>query len=377
VYCRLLTSFNERLLFIASDDYRRTPSEWASLGRWESQEGSGVRLGYQVPTMEHMAEQTYRDLDAAVFAELLQQSEGNPVAVFRRLLSERIPALEAAFERIFTERAHPDLEAVLTWCNCPSLSAAAARCGIPVVHLEMGPLRWPDYRRQTAYLDFSGVNGNTEAASRYRVADWAMTGVSVAQLRAFFAGEAPENEQAAEFDVGLPLQVEDDSNLVAFGHGFDNQSLLINALLEHPAERLLVWGQPGSLFRVRQDGYQVDESASSAAFIRRCRHILTINSSVGFEALLLCKDVTALGDCSWRFIADAADAADFVRRVAFYLFAYLVPMDLIYAPDYLRFRIARPLEFAIVARHLAAYGVGTDDADTLCGARIQAALTTS
>jgi hypothetical protein len=374
VYYRLLSSFNERLLFIAGADYRRDPADWATLGRWELQEGSGQRLGYRIPAADRIAAQAYRDLDAALFAALLRQSAGNPVAVFRRLLSERIPALEEAFERILSEPAHAGLEAVLSWCNCPSLSAAAARCGIPVVHLEMGPLRWPDYRRPTAYLDFSGVNGHTEAAARYRAVDWAMTGIDRARLRAFFAGEASPCEPVPEFDVGLPLQVEDDSNLVAFGHGFDNQSLLIHALLDHPAERIVVRGHPGSLFGVRPGGYQVDNSPSSVAFIRRCRRIRTINSSVGFEAMLLGKPVAALGDASWRFIGDPDDPDEFLRRMAFYLFAYLVPMDLIYAPDYLRFRLARPAESAIVARHLAAYGVATNDADMLCGTRVQAAL---
>lgn len=380
VYYRLLTRFDERLLFIAGADYRRAPADWATLGRWELQEGSSQRLGYRIPERDRMAAQDYRDLDDGLFEDLLKQNAGNPVAVFRRLLSERIPALEEAFDRIFTESPYADLEAVLTWCNCPSLSAAAARHGIPVVHLEMGPLRWPEYR-PTAYLDFSGVNGNTEAAARYRAADWSMTGVDVAQLRAFFATEPNEDTQVPEFDLGLPLQVEDDSNLVAFGAGFDNQALLVRALLQKAQESTLVRGHPGSLFSVRPDGYQVDSSAGSVAFIRRCRRILTINSSVGFEAMLLGKAVTALGDSSWRFIGDAADADEFVRRVAFYLFAYLVPMDLIYAPDYLRFRLARPTESAIVARHLAAYGAGSGEAGATsgeagatCGARIQAAL---
>lgn len=373
VYYRLLTSFNERLLFIASADYRRAPADWTGLGRWELQEGSGQRLGYRIPDRDRMADQEYRDLDEALFDDLLRQSAGNPVAVFQRLLSERIPVLEEAFGRIFASCARQGIEAVLTWCNCPSLSAAAGRHGIPVVHLEMGPLRWPEYR-PTAYLDFAGVNGNTEAAARYRATDWSMTGVDVVRLRAFFATATSEGEPIPEFDLGLPLQVEDDSNLVAFGSGFDNQALLVNALLHFPRQRVLVRGHPGSLFSVRPDWYQVDASAGSVAFIRRCRRILTINSSVGFEAMLLGKKVTALGDCSWRFIGAAENADEHVRRMAFYLFAYLVPMDLIYAPDYLRFRLAHPAESAIVARHLAAWGVSPDPGVIACGDRVRAAL---
>lgn len=37
---------------------------------------------------------------------------------------------------------------------------------IPVINLELGPLRSPTYLF-TGYFDFSGVNGNTEAEKRY------------------------------------------------------------------------------------------------------------------------------------------------------------------------------------------------------------------
>lgn len=356
IYYRLLAAFDEPLLFIAGADYLRPPAEWAAGNRWEMQEISGRRLGYPIPTAERMAAQHYRLLPDSLFAELLALAGGNPVAAFRRLLTERLPALEAAFADALAGR--DDLEAVLTWCNCPSLSAAAAARGIPVLHLEMGPLRWPDYR-PTAYLDFTGVNGNTEAAARHHQAGWRRLDTSVARLRAFFAVDGVAGAAGAaapEFDAGVVLQVEDDSNLVAFGHGFDNQALIIHTHLHHADGRVLVRGHPGSLFAVKPNWYQVDDSPGSVPFIRRCRRIATINSSVGLEAMLLETPTTVLGDCSYRFIGEAADAGDLAGRLAFYLFAYLVPMDLIYAPDYLRFRLSRPAEAAIVARHLAAYG---------------------
>ena len=377
VYYRLLSSFAEPMMFIASADYRRQPAEWAALDRWELQPTSGRRLAYRIPESEQMARQVYFDLDEALFTTWLELHQGNPIAVFRQMLSRRIPALEEAFDRILDNSASLGLEAILTWCNCPSLSAAAERHGLPVIHLEMGPLRWPEYRA-TAYLDFSGVNGNTEAARRYRPADWRMSGVNIRRLRAFFATDEQYSTETsapmAEFAVGLPLQVEDDSNLVAFGHGYDNQALLAHTLVKYPGERVLVRGHPGSLFRVRPDWYQVDASAGSVAFIHRCREIITVNSSVGFEAMLLGKAVTALGDCSYRFIAMAEDPVEFVRRTAFYLFGYLVPMDLIYSSDYLRFRLSRPAEPAIAARHLAAYGIQTETEIIGCGAQIVAAL---
>jgi hypothetical protein len=304
-----------------------------------------------------MAVHEYGFLSEAVFEALLADSGGNPIAAFRRLLSERVPCLDAAFAEILSQPSAEGIEAILTWCNCPSLRAAAAEKGIPVVHLELGPLRWPQYR-PTAYLDFSGVNGNTEAERRYLESGFRPgAGLDIKALRHFFYQAGDGETPAARFDLGVALQVEDDSNLLAFGHGFDNQSLLVYAHLHRAEGSVLVRGHPGSLFALKPDWYQVDDSPDSVAFIHRCDKILTINSSVGLEAMLMGKRVEVLGDCAHRFIAEAGEAPERVARLAFYLFAYLVPMDLIYDSSYLRFRLGQPSAYEIALRHLAAYGV--------------------
>ncbi|VTN10215.1 Uncharacterised protein [Raoultella terrigena] len=40
---------------------------------------------------------------------------------------------------------------------------------------------------------------------------------------------------------------------------------------------------PGSLFRLRDDVFTIDDSANSLAFINQCNEVFTINSSVGLE----------------------------------------------------------------------------------------------
>lgn len=357
VYYRLLSSFGERMLFIASEDYTRDPEYWQAQTRWEMQRGNAQRLHYQAPTREIMDGHDYGFLTETVFEALLADSGGNPIAAFRRLLSERVPCLDAVFAEILSQPSAEGIEAILTWCNCPSLSAAAEQKGIPVVHLELGPLRWPQYR-PTAYLDFSGVNGNTEVERRYLESGFRSgVGFDIEALRRFFCQAGDGETPAARFNLGVALQVEDDSNLLAFGHGFDNQSLLVYAHLRHPDGGVLVRSHPGSLFALKPDWYQVDDSPDSVAFIRRCERILAINSSVGLEAMLMGKPVEVLGDCAHRFIVEAGDEPERVSRLAFYLFAYLVPMDLIYDSAYLRFRLRQPSEFEIVIRHVAAYGI--------------------
>jgi hypothetical protein len=349
------------MFFMLGQDYLSAPDVWERERRWEMQPLSRQRLGFDIPQPEVMARHRYGMIGDDLFGELLLEAGGNPIAAFKRLLTERIPGLEAALERTWAAAGEGPIEAVLTWCNCPSLNAVATARGVRVVHLEMGPLRWPSYR-PTAYLDFSGVNGCSEAEKRYLASGFRAAGCQEKTLWNYFytAGTVPDN--TGRYEAGLALQVEDDSNLVAFGHGFDNQSLIVYAHLRHPAGNVAVRAHPGSLFGLKDGWYRVDDSPDAIAFLRQCKSILTVNSSVGLEALLLGIPATALGDCSYRFVAEARDPSERRSRLAFYLFAYLVPGRLIFDPAYLRFRLAMPSEADIIARHIDAYGAVPDAA---------------
>lgn len=354
VYYRLLSSFDERVLFITSEDYLCDPDTWRDQNRWELHTCNTQRLGYEVPTREQMDAHDYRFVSSGVLDALLLACGGNPLLAFKRMLSERVPCLDVAFDLIMSNLQARDIEVVLTWCNCPSLSAAAGKVGIRVLHLEMGPLRWPHYR-PTAYVDFSGANGHSEAEQRYCVSGFNGAGLSTEMQHDFFFVDELTATPGALASLGVALQVEDDSNLLAFGNGFDNQGLLAYALFYHADDDVLVRAHPGSLFDLKPGRFAVDDSTSSLAFIQRCNKLLTINSSVGLEALLMGKPVEVLGDCPHRFITRTDDAYERSARLTFYLFAYLVPLQLVYELAYLRFRLSGPSEAEIVARHLDAY----------------------
>ncbi|MBK8337374.1 MAG: glycosyl transferase, partial [Sterolibacteriaceae bacterium] len=140
----------------------------------------------------------------------------------------------------------------------------------------------------------------------------------------------------------------------------DNQSLIAFAHLHFAAENVLARPHPGSMFDLKNSRLMVDRSPSSIDFIMRCARVITVNSSVGLEALMQGVPVTVLGDCSYSYITHAKSESEAVSRLAYFLFAYLVPMDLIYNVNYLRWRLQSPSDTAVVSRHLAEYlGRGT------------------
>ena len=350
-YYRLLCEWeNESALFITGRDYVRPVSDW--LGRWECEDDAAKRLDYTLPFDTQPQQHEYLWLDDNIFSSWLELCQGNPLSAFRSFLDGRDSLYESElYELLFT--VSDKIEALITFCNIPSLSAVCQKLKIPLIHMELGPLRGHIYR-DTSYFDFQGVNGNTEIESRERkFGTWNLPKLYLTDLLHFFITDVkklPEQTDA----LGVVLQVEDDSNLVAFGNGMSNQSLILAATQKQ--KNVLVRTHPGSIFSLRQGKFEIDASLSSLEFVSRCKKIMTINSSVALEALLLGKEVTIFGDSSLLYLSkDSQIDRNFTSRLAFYLFAYLVPRKIQCLPEYIRFRLAYPSEIDIIKYHLHHY----------------------
>lgn len=354
-YYRLLGEWaDESAFFITGRDYVRAASDWD--GRWECDPAVQARLGYSLPVNAQPEQHHYAWLDENRFDDWLNKLNGNPIEAFRRFLCERDAAFERKLEALL-DAAPAQLEAIVTICNVASLEAVCAARGIPVIHIELGPLRGPLYR-ETGYVDFRGVNGNTESAQRYSLChDWQWS-LTTRELLRFFLTH-PETCQSlpaqTTYECGAVLQVEDDSNLVAYGNGMSNLALLAAARQKVAADGLLVRAHPGSPFALKDAHINLDKSPNSLYFVALCRQILTINSSVGLEALLLDKSLKVWGDNSYNFILEADDEAERLRRLSFYLFGYLVPFSLQLKPAYLRFRLGQPEQHDIILCHVSEY----------------------
>ncbi|MFB2853141.1 GT99 family glycosyltransferase N-terminal domain-containing protein, partial [Aeromonas veronii] len=354
-YYRLLCEWaDESAFFITGRDYVRAPSDWD--GRWECDQAVQSRLGYSLPVNAMPEQHHYAWLNENRFDDWLNKLNGNPIEAFRRFLCERDAAFERELEGLL-DTAPAELEAIVTICNVASLEAVCAARGIPVIHIELGPLRGPLYR-ETGYVDFRGVNGNSESAQRYSLCDDWQLSLTTRELLHFFLTH-PETCQSlpaqTTYECGAVLQVEDDSNLVAYGNGMSNLALLAAARQKVAANGLLVRTHPGSPFALKDAQINLDKSPNSLYFVALCRQILTINSSVGLEALLLDKSLTVWGDNSYNFILEADDEAERLRRLSFYLFGYLVPFSLQLKPAYLRFRLGQPEQHDIILCHVSEY----------------------
>lgn len=354
----------EEIVFVGSSDYFQDPESFVAAGRWDVSPAARDYAEYLLPSKEELARYR-RYLIPETLCDGLEAAGRSNEEIVRQLLTGRVAELEEALEQCFVqllERERP--LAVLTWCNVPSLTAVAARFGLPVIHNELGPLRKPCYH-DTAYFDFQGVNGNTEARARFQqfcteAQEAAVSPLTRSQLLDLALVEPSRPlEGDPAFEVGIPLQVENDSNIIAFSNGWDNLRLIGETTSRYGRQQSLIRRHPGGLRDYPDTNGILDRSRDSLEFLLACRRVVTINSSVGLEALLLGKETVILGDSPFAFAtaneldAPAGSPDDRQRLLAlnFILFGYLIPFELLYDQDYFLWRLTRPCELEIYRFH--------------------------
>jgi hypothetical protein len=357
IFYKQLSLFkSDEIVFIGDAYYRKDPVLLKD--RDEITEASANYGEYNVPTIEHINQYTFCDVPStSIFATLDRQNHSNTNQIFKSLLTQALPELVDFLDTNISELLKKyDIAGVLSWCNVPSLSLVALKYNIPIIHNELGALRSTNYLPM-AYFDFSGVNGHTEAKTRFsdfkqEVANLPL--LSMEALRDLVLNVDFPDSDKNTVDVGVALQVEDDSNTLAYSNGFDALSLIRWVNKKYSNQKIVLRQHPVAHFSYEKLG-QMDESGSIFEFLSKCRTIVTINSSVALEALLFEKEVEILGDSPFRFILEINNPEEKRWALNFAVFAYMVPYDFLFDYDYYLWRVSKPSEADIFVKHLAFY----------------------
>ncbi|CAN7143798.1 hypothetical protein LJR011_000006 [Agrobacterium tumefaciens] len=287
-----------------------------------------------------------------------------PTATFIDLITREQIALTKFYVDTLREiktRVRDEI-AVVTWLNNASLRTAANELHCPLIFNEFGPFRKP-YYRPTAYWDRRGVNGETDVSNRWQFEkqdfmSWKTmaypNGGALHALRALLAEPASHlimKEGGQRAKVGVALQVETDSNALAYGGGWTNLSLVNHISRSKIAKE--------SILRLHPSGWavypgRIDLSPSPLEFLANIEEIWTVNSSLGIEALFWGKKAQIFGDSPVKLITQMAgdEAESFLE---WFILCYLVPFDLLFDLDYYVWRLGNPSVQEIALRHLSAY----------------------
>ena len=242
-----------------------------------------------------------------------------------------------------------NIDEAITCCNNKSLEEACEEFNIPCVHTEQGPLRPPFFKR-TAYFDFSGVNGNTEFLERFMKFEGIADKVDILSREELLEVVCLNKEKLKEvkelsrrspvYQCGVALQVDVDTNLIAYNRGI-TQADLLNMAIRNNGE-VLVRNHPlstlGYLSNASLGPSTLDKSKNSLEFISKCKSVWSINSSVGFEALLMGRRISFKGETPFRYLQYMNDE-ELLIALNFAVFSYLIPGKVFEDEEYHKFRI--------------------------------------
>jgi hypothetical protein len=320
--------------------------------------------------------------------ERSQVENESHIEIFHRLLTTEDMALASAIREGSQALLKGEKgKGFLTWCNCPSLRLAARDLGLPVIYNEFGPLRAPLFSN-TIYFDFMGVNGNTTPANWRDEAEVRslMQGAELIDPDALrgllFHGEFSPRQGAGR-QIGVALQVEDDSNIIAYSNGVDSLRLLHKARTADHDAPLLVRNHPGAHFEYKGFLGARDTSPDSVAFLEKVREVHSINSSVLCEAFLLGLPHRSYGDSAISAFSPGGRLHSLASKDrtlvlnAFFL-GYLVPSEMLFNKDYYDWRLSKDRTLAEChERHLAILRKQKHELERMQTAREDAAISTS
>lgn len=330
-YLDLLNSYPDSI-FVINEDYLN-----ADKNRWEFKAKNWVRKkpnNYIVlPKIEEMEDVKRRKLE-------------NPASFLRLCINQYITDLGYALEKIIKENK---IDAAITYVNNKTLEDVCQAHNIPVVHHEQGPLR-PPFFHKTFYLDFSGANGNTEYYSRFMHFQGEIEKKAKIYSRDELLRIVTKPDQynyvnnlikiKPTYNCGVALQVDVDTNMIAYNNGWTSADLINKAMKEYG--RVLIRNHPRASMQygctASLGNGVIDKSLNSLEFISKCNKIVTINSSVAFEAMLMGKEVEILGDSPFAEIPKMDEKTRLVA-LNFAVFGYLIPGTVWGNRKYLDFRL--------------------------------------
>ena len=270
-----------------------------------------------------------------------------PSEILKFVVNNPVPTqIETIKEAI--QKKRNKIKAGLTWVNNKCFKETLDEFSIPTIFHELGPFRPPTYI-PTAYLDFSGVNGNTEFDNRFKEFLKIVDKVPILSRKELIRVISPEHynelykileNKNRKYDIGVGLQVEVDTNLLLFNKGYS----WIDPILAAKADsigKVLVRPHPLAGYTMKPDvRLEIDDLKGNAvSFINKCNKIYCLNSSVGFEAILLGREAKIFGDSPFRNVCNMTEDMK-LKALNFAVFGYLIHRKLLFNDNYYDFRLS-------------------------------------
>lgn len=278
--------------------------------------------------------------------ELIEEAM-SPSEILKFVVNNPVPTQVETIKDVLRKKGRK-IKAGISWVNNKCLKDTLEEFNIPTIFHELGPFRPATYI-PTAYLDFSGVNGNTEFDERFKEFLKVADQVPILSRKELIRVISPmhyrelykilDNDDR-RYEIGVGLQVEVDTNLLLFNNGLNWVDPLLAAKSE-ATKKVLVRPHPMAGYILKPDSkIEIDDitKGNAVEFINKCDKIYCLNSSVGFEAILLGRKAKIFGDSPFRNVCDMDEDTQ-LKALNFAVFGYLIHRDLLFNENYYPFRL--------------------------------------
>ena len=257
----------------------------------------------------------------------------------------------------------------------PSLKKVAKSREIPIIHIDIAPIRNPVYKTSLGYLDFKGTQGAAnEAADRYKAfkketdASFASYILSPKEILALFLSDEhlhmlEKYHQEPVYEWGIALHV-DLPYVYAFSNFYTQNEFLFDVNVSIDTTKSLIRSHPGDWYTVNPAYWPgaIDTSPDTETFILQCRHIAATWGKTAFSAMLWGRFTHIIKSPNSPFLPGGSQTLkteDSIQPdddfISFLTFGYFVPLKYLNDPDYLRWRISNPPETEIYKKNLSYY----------------------
>lgn len=361
---------------IANEIYCKTPTAvFQREGRLEVEDWDFANrsMQYQPPREADWPFQQAYEIPDSMLVQIAEE-KGSISDAYNSLLTQPDPRfvrfLEELIERIEAERGEK-IEGFLSFqAAIPSLETVARDRGIPVIHWELGCWRYPIYLN-TVYWDLEDLYGGKTVEKRWQrfcaeLEEKEFPLLSKQECLALLLekenlylvdeyGRRPLKKVGACLGYTTMEVISKESKL--------NDSEMLYLLREaYGLENMLIRRHPGDPYGAQ---YPLFGAAMEPAgritpeFILDCETVVSLMSGSGMEAMLYNRKAITLFPSPSYFASGHKIGEEGVCAgedfISFFAFCYLVPMEYMSDPEYLRWRLTLPTEREIYEKHLKFY----------------------
>lgn len=344
-------------------------------GRNEYKKEMMIKYNYSLHSYEERQQIKHYFVPADFYKEL-EKEKGSKLEAMISLLNEENHQFEKIMRRIFDDilQSGEEIDGVLYYAACPlSLKIICKELNIPMIAYETGPIRRANYRCDMSYFCREGVYNTREIDKRYskfleeysentNIPIFSREEILCMFLDHHKLGFLSMIDKTPKYEIGVAGSCALVVPFFAQNKYMDNE--LINdvfAAYNYKYHEVLIRFHPYDIYTATYRISKVDGSSSPFPFLIQSKRVAAVASNVLLEAMLWkripctkTQNMPANLKCYNDYLADK-EVEDVEMFVNFFIFGFMVPMELAYDADYISWRLTNPSEKEIYLFNLNYY----------------------